>query len=238
MKPEILLLWDIDGTLLTTGGAGERALIESLKKNFGIESDLSDIEVCGRTDRRIAMDALKHYGLAQTPENVARFVDGYLDALGTWLPERSPQGMVLQGVRDILEEVRGNRPHIAQGLLTGNMRHGARLKLEYYGAFHYFEVGAFADDHPDRNELPPHAKKRAEEKYGTPFLPEKVFVIGDTPHDIACGKTIGACTVGVATGRYSAAALRACNPTAVFEDLSDKDAFFRLVEGGKNFSAL
>ena len=123
-------------------------------------------------------------------------------------------------------------PGLHQALLTGNLREGgAKLKLDYLGIWSYFEFGAFADDSSDRNELGPVALRRAKEKLGIDFSPQDVFIIGDTPHDIACGKAIGANTIGVATGTFLPEDLAACGATHVFRDLSDTKAFLQVVQG-------
>lgn len=228
-RPEKLLLWDIDGTLISTGQAGEFALEDSIRATLQSPPDLSGIEIAGRTDRAIAMQILLKYGREPSIDNVAHFLDGYVAALARRLPERRPFGTVYTGITDILEEVR-RRPNLAQGLLTGNIRRGAQLKLEHYDVFHYFEFGAFADDDHDRNRLPPFARARAEALYQVSFPPHSIFVIGDTPHDIACGKAIGAHTIGVATGRFSAQDLALAGADATFPNLTDKIAFFNFID--------
>jgi phosphoglycolate phosphatase-like HAD superfamily hydrolase len=229
IQPRTLLLWDIDGTILHSGSAGEAALKDSMREKFGLPPDLTGIELAGRTDKLIAMNVLKKFGLPTTLENVTLFVDGYLESLAKQLPERRAQGYIFAGVVEILEAVR-NRPDLAQGLLTGNVEAGARLKLEQYDVHHYFAFGGFADDHHDRNALPPFAKSRAEQYHGVEFPPERIFVIGDTSHDIACGQAIGAKTIGVATGNYSVQDLLNAGATASFADFSDTAAFFAVVD--------
>ncbi len=230
MKPPILLLWDIDGTILTTGGAGEEALKDSIERHFGIRHTLEGIEVAGRTDKLIAMQVLQHFQKEQSMENISRFLDGYLDALIHRLPACEANGKLHPGVQDILEEIHTSRPNIMQGLLTGNLERGARLKLEHYNASNFFSFGAFADDHHDRNQISAIAKQRAEGVFGLQFPSDQVFVIGDTPHDVACGQAIAARTVAVATGKFSAAQLKACGADFVFEDFSDTAAFFAAVD--------
>ncbi|HET7535847.1 MAG TPA: HAD hydrolase-like protein, partial [Candidatus Didemnitutus sp.] len=107
---------------------------------------------------------------------------------------------------------------------------GARIKLEHYKVWHYFEFGAFGDDSPLRNELGPHALRRAKERHAIEFSPANTFVIGDTPHDIECGKVIGAQTIGVATGTFSVDELAAHQPTAVFKDFADTTALLRVID--------
>lgn len=222
-----LLLWDIDGTLILSAGAGERALVAALRDVFGIAGTLEGVEIAGRTDRWIARSVFKKFNLPATPENLARYLEGYLAALPVELA-RKP-GQVLPGIEKILETT-DRHSDIANGLLTGNLQRGAELKLSHYGLWSHFAFGAFADDAEMRDELGPHAVRRACAHHDVEFATHRVWVIGDTPHDIACGKAIGANTVGVATGRYGIAELQDCGPTAVFADLSKVEAFFELLD--------
>ncbi|MGA3007739.1 MAG: HAD family hydrolase [Opitutaceae bacterium] len=222
-----LILWDIDGTLITSGGAGERALIAALKTGFGLDGSLSWLEYSGRTDAWIAHEVLRHYGLPESPENIGRYLEGYLQALVVEMP--NPRARLHTGILALLETLH-RRADLAQGLLTGNLRHGARIKLDHFAVWHYFEFGAFADDSPQRNDLGPHALRRARERHGVDFPPQRVFIIGDTPWDIECGKIIGANTIAVATGNFSEERLRACAPTAVFSDFNDAAAFLRVID--------
>lgn len=221
-----LLLWDIDGTLTLSGGAGMRALQSALRREFGVDRALDDIDFAGRTDRYIIRQIFGRIALADTEANVQRFIEGYLAELPAAL--RNPGTRILPGVAAALESLAA-RGDVAQALLTGNVERGARIKLGHHGLSHFFGFGAFADDSERRNELGPVALRRAKEKLGVEFAPERVFVIGDTPHDIECGKVIGAQTVAVATGQYSAEQLRAHSPAAIFADLSDTAAFLRTV---------
>jgi phosphoglycolate phosphatase-like HAD superfamily hydrolase len=221
-----LLLWDIDGTLILSGGAGERALAAALNQEFGIAGTLEDIEVAGRTDPWIARRVLAKFALPDTAENIARYLDGYLRALPNELA--NPEARILPGVRELLQ-VLADRGDVAQGLLTGNLRRGAEIKLVHHDLWAHFSFGAFADDSETRNELGPHAVRRASSHHSIQFAADQVIVIGDTPYDIACGQIIGARTIGVATGRFSVEELRACAPTAVFPNLSDTAAVLRLL---------
>jgi phosphoglycolate phosphatase-like HAD superfamily hydrolase len=215
-----LLLFDIDGTLLTPGGAGVTALILAMKDLLGRDTGLSEIEVAGRTDSGIARQIFDRHGIEPTAENFSRFFESYLRHLAETLP--GSQGSLLPGIVELLEKLRA-RPEVALALLTGNLVRGARLKLEHYGVWEYFEFGAFADDHHDRNQLGQFAKARALEKHGVDFPPESIYVLGDTPHDIACGRAIGAKTVAIATGGCTREELQAHQPDFLFDDLSDVD---------------
>jgi phosphoglycolate phosphatase-like HAD superfamily hydrolase len=222
-----LLLWDIDGTLIASGGAGMRALQRALRKIFGIDGSLKDIEFAGRTDTWIMREVFRKFEIAATPQDFSRFFAGYLAELPAAL--NNPQARVLPGVREILSAVT-RHGGIAQGLLTGNMQQGARLKLAYHGLWDYFAFGAFADDSEHRNELGAHAVRRALERHGVNFAADDIWVIGDTPHDIACGKHIGARTLAVGTGGCSMAQLLAHQPTAAVENLADTEGVLRLLE--------
>jgi phosphoglycolate phosphatase-like HAD superfamily hydrolase len=222
-----LLLWDIDGTLITSGNAGLRALQSALRRIFQIDDALDDIEFAGRTDTWIMRAIFQKFRLDPSPENFALLFDGYVSALPAEL--HNPHARVLPGVREILRAA-ADHGAIAQGLLTGNMRRGAQVKLAHHGLWEHFDFGAFGDDSEYRNELGPHALRRALERHGIHFPADNVWIIGDTPHDIACGKVIGARTLAVATGSSTLAQLRAHAPTAVFEDLSDTDAILALLE--------
>lgn len=216
-----LLLFDIDGTLITSGGAGERALRLALLEKFGIDDDLKTIEIAGRTDSGIVRQLCRRFGLAETPENFTKFFDGYLHHLADLLPKF--QGRLLPGILPLLEALK-SREDIVLGLLTGNLERGAELKLRHYGVWHYFEFGAYADDHHDRNELGRFACSRALERHGVEFPPERIYVLGDTPHDIACARAFGAKAIAIATGGYSHAQLSEHAPDYLFDDLSDIDA--------------
>jgi len=222
-----LLLWDIDGTLVYMDRAGERALLIAIRELYG--RDLGDhlpVDLRGRTDTSICRDLLAFLGVPATTGEQERFRAAYLDLLPTTLPIVKPH--IKPGVIAALDAVHAH-PEIHQALLTGNLREGARLKLSYLGLWNYFEFGAFADDSHIRDELGPFALARAKEKLGIDFPPERVWIIGDTPHDIACGKAIGAKTIAVATGAFSVEQLSALNPTHTFKDLSDTQALLGVI---------
>ncbi len=213
-----LLLWDIDGTLITSGGAGMRALRAPLLKLFGVTALLDDIDYAGRTDRHIFRQIFVRYGIPDTEQNFLRYLDGYIANLPGELA--NPNAYVLPGVPALLAAAAA-RSDITQALLTGNVQRGARTKLLHHGLWDFFPFGAFADDSEHRNDLGPHALRRAREHTGVEFTPDRVWIIGDTPHDIACGRVIGAKTLE---------ALASHQPTAVLADLSDAAAFWRVID--------
>lgn len=221
-----LLLWDIDGTLIASGGAGMHALQLALKNTFALDGSLADIDFAGRTDTWIMRAIFRKFAVPATDENFTRLFDGYLRELPAAL--RNPHARVLPGVREILRATAAHGT-FAQGLLTGNKRGGAQTKLAHHGLWEHFAFGAFGDDAEIRNELGPHALRRARETHGIDFPATRTWIIGDTPHDIACGKAIGARTLAVATGASTAAELRAHAPDAVVENFSDTAAVLALL---------
>lgn len=222
-----LLLWDIDGTLIKGSGVGVRAILLAMKRLYGIDVSLDGYDYRGRTDILIAQWLLPQHGIEATNENITAYLNAYLNALEELLAPTERNHM--PGIVEILE-LAHQRPDIVQALLTGNLERGAFIKLKHHQIDHYFKFGAYSDDSHIRNELGPIALKRAKEKLDAEFLPENVYIIGDTPHDIACGKVIGAKTIAVATGGFSKEQLASHEPTAVFENLSDATRFFELLE--------
>ena len=223
-----LLLWDIDGTLLASGGAGVRALEQAVSTEFlrGDPADLSTIDWAGRTDRWIAEAIFAKYGVDHTPAHVTRLLDTYIGLLPAYLDRYSA---VLPGIVEILESAAA-RDDVHQGLLTGNLEGATKTKLGHFDLWRYFAARAFADDSALRNDLGPHALRRATAHTGVTFDPANVWIIGDTPHDIACGKVIGARTLAVATGHHPTAELTKHSPDAMLEDLADPARFWSVIE--------
>lgn len=218
MPGKRLLLWDIDGTLISTGAAGQRAISRATAEQF--EGDLNGVEIAGRTDVEIGRQILAKYGATANDASVRSFLDLYVERLAEELPRG--KGRVLPGVLALLQGAATN-PEITLGLLTGNLERGARLKLEHYDLWRFFSFGAFADDHADRNELGAFARTRARQATGIDFAPAQIDVIGDTGHDIACGKAFGARTIAVATGPWSREQLAEHEPDFLFDDLANVD---------------
>lgn len=215
-KP-IVILWDIDGTLVTVDGAGEKALVMAMRSAFGIDTDLSGIDYSGRTDRRIAELLHTSAGIPLTPESVQHFLEHYIEHLEAEVP---PSAMgLLPGVPETMEWIR-NTSGVEQGLLTGNLRSGANIKLSKFHIWEYFPFGAFSDFSVERNELGPYALEEAERYLETNLEPGQLIVVGDTPHDVVCGKVFGALTMAVATGKYSMDQLALSNPDFLVESVS------------------
>jgi phosphoglycolate phosphatase-like HAD superfamily hydrolase len=226
MAERRLILWDIDMTLVNTGAAGQHALVRATIEWFGGDGDLSGVEIAGRTDRAIARQIMQKFGRPETDENVDAFLDRYVALLPEELPKR--HGRVLPGVRELLEDL-ARQPDKTLGLLTGNLQRGAQLKLAHYDLWHFFPFGAFADDHHDRNQLGPCAVRRGTAHAGCDFAARQVEVVGDTGHDIACGKALGARTIAVATGSWSRERLAECQPDFLFDDLANVNEVKRIL---------
>jgi phosphoglycolate phosphatase-like HAD superfamily hydrolase len=211
-------LFDIDGTLLNTGGAGQRAMERALRAAFGLTDLSHDVPAAGRTDRAITADLFRHHGIADEPANWQRFLDAYVEQLPRSLAELN--GRVLPGVYDLLEAL-VTRGDVALGLLTGNFRRGADLKLLHYRLDHHFEFGGFGDDHFDRDDVARTALAEACRHLDRQYAPDHIWVIGDTPSDVKCARAIGAHAVAVATGVYSYEELEPTRPDYLFADFSD-----------------
>ncbi len=218
-----LFLFDIDGTLIASGGAGEYSMRLAVNDMFGadIETAIAGVEIAGRTDHLITRNVFAKYGVTWTARKAAEFLDLYLRHLAEELPRKN--GRLLPGIIPLLQKLK-TTPSVALALLTGNLEQGAKIKLSHYRIWEFFEFGAYADDNYDRNRLGPFAQARAKSRYGVDFAPERTFVLGDTPHDIECGRAIGAKTVAIATGGNTREQLAAHAPDFLFDDLSDADA--------------
>lgn len=216
-----IVLFDIDGTILWTDGAGRRALRSALVEVFACAGP-SDHRFDGKTDPQIVREMMRASGFAdaEIDRKQTGLLELYLTALETELRNRNSIRL-FDGVPDLLDVLEA-RSDVVLGLLTGNLRRGAELKLAAAGIdMARFRIGAFGCDHADRPALPAIAQQRARELLGVDVPGEAVIVIGDTPADLECGRGIGARAIGVATGRYAVTELRRHHPAAVFEDLTD-----------------
>lgn len=214
-----LVLFDIDGTLIQSGGAGEKAFARVCQTEFGIPNGSANLHFAGRTDPSIVRDFFLQHHLEPTPENFARFFDRYVFYLDHLLGELD--GNVLPGVTDWLRDLRVLPTPPLLGLLTGNIRLGAQLKLTRYALWGHFVTGAFGDDDEDRNQLAVLAQQRGARLLGAALTGAEILVIGDTPRDIECAAAIGARSVAVATGRYSVSELRREQPAWAVESLDE-----------------
>jgi phosphoglycolate phosphatase-like HAD superfamily hydrolase len=225
-----LVLFDIDGTLVLTGGAGLRAMNRACEELVGHPEALAGIPVAGRTDRVILTDVVRRINRDLDEALLVELRDRYVERLAEEIHQRG-RGVngVLPGIRDLLDALAA-RDDVFLGLLTGNFEAGARIKLEHFDLWRYFRCGAFADDASDRNALVPFALERARISGLALVEPAHILVVGDTPYDVACAKAVSATAVGVATGGFSMDDLRVSGADVVFADLWDTAGFVRLLE--------
>lgn len=220
-RPSRLVLFDIDGTLLSSAGVASGVFAEALAAAVGRPVPMDGYSMAGRTDRQIARELLRRAGVA--PDTLDRLVDRVLDRyLERFAPAlaASTQPRLFPGVRLLIERLAAD-PEVLLGLLTGNVEQGAMIKLSHFGIRHHFKLGAYGSDAEERRALVPIAAGRALAVCGRRFGGREIVVIGDTPLDIDCGKAAGATTIAVATGPYPVAELAAHDPDALFTDLSD-----------------
>ena len=214
-------LFDVDKTLVDSRGAGVRAMNVAFAQLFGIAEGFSGITTTGRTDTAIFREAVGLHGLdGEFPALLARFQETYYSILPRTLAET--EGYVLPGVREVLAGIQA-APGAFLGLATGNFREATRLKLEHFGLYDFFLAGGYADDSEDRAELVALAIERLAEASGG-HGPREVYVVGDTPLDIAAAQANGARSVAVATGFFSADQLTAAGAGLVFPDFSSWQA--------------
>jgi phosphoglycolate phosphatase-like HAD superfamily hydrolase len=225
-----LILFDIDGTLVLTGGAGSRAMARAFHDVFGVERAFDGIPMPGRTDDLIVRDAAARAAIVTDETKTAAFRKRYLACLADELSMPRPGSRIMPGVVALLE-VLSRRPDVVLGLLTGNYPEAARLKLEHFELWHYFACGAYGGEAADRNRLVPVAVERAAACGFYATNPDDVVVVGDTPLDVACARAFGARAVAVATGDFDVRSLKRAGADVVFEDLSNAGCFVALVGG-------
>jgi phosphoglycolate phosphatase len=214
-------LFDIDGTLVSSGGAGKAAMESALASAFGVRGQSDGVPFSGRTDRAIGRDLFRLHRIEESPDNWQRFLTDYLGHLPGCLGRH--RGKVLPGIAALLAQLAAHG-NVVLGLLTGNIRDGARIKLSHFGLFHHFVLGGFGDEHFHRDDVAREALSMLHRHLeGTVDLDE-VWVIGDTPLDVACARAIGAQAAAVATGWHSLEELAATGPDLLFADLSDPQA--------------
>jgi len=218
-----LVLFDIDGTLITSGGAGRRAIKRALERVFGTTGSLDGYDMSGKTDPRIVLEVMGGAGLEGAA--VKERLDEVFEAYARALAEEIGDGRDIVTMPGVAELVRllDITDGVTLGLLTGNIEEGARIKLGPTGLLPYFPLGAFGSDDADRRRLPSLAARRAHALIGHPFRPGDVLVVGDTPHDVDCARAFGAVAVAVATGRFRREQLLGEQPDFLFEDFSDAE---------------
>lgn len=220
------VLFDIDGTLISTAGAGSAAFRAAFRRLFGVNGRPERIAFAGRTDRAIAGDMFRHYLIEATDAHWDRFVSVYLELLAEFLPRH--RGSVLPGIIDLIGCL-DRRGDVAMGLLTGNMARGARLKLAHFGLDDHFAFGGYGDRHTRREDVAEEALASAR-RHLNGRLAGPVVVIGDTPADIVCGRWIGARTIGVATGTVDRGRLCGLGADVVLNDLTDVQPVLRIID--------
>ena len=215
---DTVLFFDIDGTMLRTGGAGQRAMELALRDEFRIPEPFDEVHTAGRTDRGIEDEVFARYGIPLTPEQRRRFMLAYLERLPHCL--RELPGGLLPGVQPLLQQL-SQLPSVHLSLLTGNYAEGAWIKLRHFQIDHFFTGGAYGDHHPHRDDVARDALQHVQSRFQKQFPAQAIWVIGDTPADIRCARAIGASVAAVATGVYSAAELHPHQPDQLFHDLND-----------------
>ena len=224
-----LVLFDIDGTLLFTGGAGKRALNRAFEELFGTRDAFTGISVAGRTDALIVDEALSRSDVIADKISRELFFVRYFDFLKEEIVQPGPKKGLMPGVRKLLEKLVPS-PGLVSALLTGNFARAAKIKLEYFGIWNYFACGAYGDDAPSRNDLVPIAVDRARNSGISIASPRDAIVVGDTPFDVQCATAVHARSIAVATGPFSESVLRDAGADEVLPDLSDTKRFLAALD--------
>ncbi len=212
-----LVLFDIDGTLILTGGAGMKAFAEAFAEEFDLPRATESMEFAGRTDRGLAYEVFRANNIATTETNYQRFTQAYTQRLAKYLPADNTQP--LPGVLELLDAIEAIPNPPVLGLLTGNLPLGAKLKLTHYHLWNRFEFGAFGDTTENRNDIAHAAFENAREKFPN-LSPSEILIIGDTPADIQCAQSIEARVLAVATGSFTEAQLAEHHPTYLAPNLT------------------
>jgi phosphoglycolate phosphatase-like HAD superfamily hydrolase len=220
-----IVLFDIDGTILRSGGVGRVAMEAALEETFGSRGS-SEYHYDGKTDKQIVRDLMRRegHGDEAIDTQMVQLLERYVSGLHRELDSGGRSVHVFPGVRELFDTLE-EQESVVLGLLTGNIEAGARAKLGAAGIdFDRFKVNAFGSDHELRPELPAVAQRRARELLDVEIAGNRIIVIGDTPADIRCGESIGARAIAVATGRYTVEELSKHDPYALFETLADTGA--------------
>ncbi|WP_129672512.1 HAD family hydrolase [Candidatus Chloroploca sp. Khr17] len=225
-----LVLWDVDGTLLSTDGLAAEAMRATMREVVGPTAPMARTAYAGKTDWQIIRESFPTLAPEAIAAQLHAFTVSYARRLEAQRDELARRSQLFPGVQAALEALAGR---VRQAPLTGNIAAVARIKLAAVGLVAHLDLaaGAYGDDHHHRPELVPIAAARAAARYGRPFAGHEIVIVGDTPHDIACGKANGTRTVGVATGPYPFDELVRCNPDVVLTDLRDTEAVIRAVFG-------
>jgi phosphoglycolate phosphatase-like HAD superfamily hydrolase len=227
MEP-MLVLFDVDGTLVDTAGAGRRAFIEvfgRMFRNDGVEEAAMKVRFQGKTDPVIIDEIVHnlHIGADEFASRRGEFWERYAETLEAILARPDPRRRALPGVTDLLDDLAARRD-VYLGLQTGNVEVGARAKLRSLGLDHYFLGGGFASDHHDRRAIARIAREKLSRLFGVPFEPASTVVVGDTGHDVDCGRANHYRAVAVDTGWVDREELEAARPDALLDDFTDLEA--------------
>ncbi len=215
-----VLLFDIDGTLILSGGAGLRAMNEAFYRIFDVKDALVNINLSGRTDTSIIKDAMNVHDIRFDEQKLQRFKQQYFDLVRDEIRMPGTGKKTMPGVMQLLKKLH-DRPDVHLGLLTGNWEISGRIKLDDFDLGQYFKFGAFSDDSDVRDRLLPFALERFEALNGVRPQNSDVYVIGDTPADILCAKPWQAVSVAVGAAHYAVDELKKYQPDYVFQDLAD-----------------
>lgn len=216
------ILFDIDGTLLSSSGAGGRAMYAAIKELHGADLPMGSVAFHGRTDRAIISDILKLANIEPTPSNFLAVKEVYLSILPKELD--GVESRVFEGVMELLEKLE-SMPQVQVGLLTGNMADGAKLKLDHFNISDRFNFGAYGDEFHSRNDVAADAYRRINNSGSTQVPSDKIWIIGDTPADIECARHINARVLAVSTGGFSRAELEPFNPDILLDNLVECESF-------------
>jgi len=221
------ILFDIDGTIMDSGGAGTRAMDTAFMELFSVRNAFQTISMAGKTDMQILKEGLELHNIDYSNGVIPEFYRSYIRYLKQNIGDAL--GHVKPGIREALRELQAQKEFIL-GLLTGNIEEGARIKLDFFGLNDYFNIGAFGNDDEDRDRLLPVAVDKLFKRNSLHVSFRDCIVIGDTPRDVSCSKPYGAFSVAVATGPYSAATLSEAGADVVLNDLSDTEAFMSILK--------
>lgn len=221
------VLFDIDGTIMDSGGAGVKALGLAFEELFAVKDVFRSISMAGKTDLQILREGCELHAIDCSNGVIPGFYRTYVRYLRENM--KNSRGHLKPGVREALSALHARKDCVL-GLLTGNIEEGARIKLDYFGLNSYFDVGAFGNDDEDRNRLLPIAVDKLFKKNSLEVGFRDCVVVGDTPRDVSCSKPYGAFSVAVATGPYSVEALSTSGADIVLRDLSDTEAFLSVIK--------
>ena len=223
-----LLLFDIDGTLLLSGGAGLRGMNRAFEQLYGFSNVLDGITLSGRTDDKIMMDAFAKTNRPFSYPELKKFKRLYFQFIEEEMHTNGVNKRTMPGVDALLPEL-ARREDVHMGLLTGNWEKSGRVKLAHFGLNKYFDFGAFSDDSSNRNDLAPIAMRRFAEQHAIEMKADDVYIIGDTPADIHCANPHGVISVAVAAAAHSMDDLKPHHPDYLFEDLTATDEILKIL---------